>query len=94
MPFIGVDLTPMYGDGEKVDPKWACWDRLLMGLGPSPHNAVKMALIVEEIAKGDRHDTRLAIDGSEKNPFQWSSVRLNLPGTISYNPSIIWICKL
>jgi len=26
VPFTGVDLRPMYEEGEKVEPKWAYWD--------------------------------------------------------------------
>jgi hypothetical protein len=33
------------------------------------------------------------LDGKELNPFQWKSIRLNLPGTIGYNPSTTWISK-
>jgi hypothetical protein len=52
-----------------------------------------MALIVEEISKGDRRVTGKASDGQELNPFQWDSVRLNLPGCKEYDPGIVWCSK-
>ncbi len=57
-----------------------------MGFKPSPYNSIKTALVVEEVAKGDRR--------SESNPFQWDHVRLNLPGNADYDPSISWISKI
>lgn len=85
IPFTGVDLGPIYEDQDE-NARWACWDRNLMGFGPSPYNSIKMSLIAEEICKGDRHDP--------SNPFQWKAVRLNLPGSPGYDPSITWVSKL
>ena len=30
----------------------------------------------------------------KNNPFSWHSVRLNLPGTEGYDPTMSWIAKL
>jgi hypothetical protein len=38
--------------------------------------------------------TGKASDGWELNPFQWASVRLNLPGCKEYDPSISWCTKV
>ena len=92
-PYTGVDLSTLYDGPDEVGPRSAVWDRCLMGFAPSPYNCVKMALIVEEISKGDRRVTGKASDGRELNPFQWDSVRLNLPGCKEYDPGISWCSK-
>ena len=56
-----------------------------MGFKPSPYNSVRMQLISEEIIQGNRLD--------KENSFQWQDVRLNLPGTVEYNPNQSWISK-
>ena len=43
-------------------------------------------MIAEEVIRGDKADSM--------NPFQWNSVRLNLPGTSSYDPTTSWIAKV
>jgi hypothetical protein len=53
---------------------------------PSPYNLIKMALIAEEVIRGNRTDP--------SNPFHWEKVRLNLPGSAAYEPTISWICKI
>lgn len=93
VPYTGVDLRPLYEDGEEAEPKYAHWDRNLMGIKPSPYNSIKLALIAEEVCKGDRHETGVGADGRELNPFQWKSIRLNLPGP-GYDPSLSWVAKL
>jgi len=99
VPFTGVDMSGLGIDGSDAGvtqtlPRWACWDRNLMGFAASPYNSIKMALIVEEVVRGDRHETRLGANGAQLNPFQWASVRLNLPGQSGYDPTLSWICKL
>ena len=49
--------------------------------------------MAEEICKGDRTETRVGADGGELNPFQWHSIRLNMPGP-GYDPSLTWVAKL
>ena len=89
-PFTAVDLSCLRaGDG----PAWAVWDRNLMGFAASPYNSIKMALVAEEVCKGDRRDTRVGLDGKELNPFQWDRIELNLPGTEGYDPCVTWISK-
>jgi hypothetical protein len=53
VPFTGVQLLSLYNSPNKVGLRLAVWDRNLMGFAPSPYNSIKMALIVEEISKGD-----------------------------------------
>ncbi len=89
-PFTAVDLSSLRaGDG----PAWAVWDRNLMGFAASPYNSIKMALVAEEVCKGDLRDTRVGLDGKELNPFQWDRIELNLPGTEGYDPCASWIAK-
>jgi hypothetical protein len=94
IPFTGVDLTTLYERPEDAGLRYAVWDRNLMGFAPSPYNSIKVALIVEEIAKGDRHQwARASSNGGELNTFQWETVKLNLPGTREYDPCVSWISK-
>ena len=53
IPFTGVDLASLYNDLDEVGPRWAVWDRNLMGFAASPYNSIRMALVAEEICKGD-----------------------------------------
>ena len=64
-----------------------------MGFAPSPYNSVKMALIVEEVSKGNRWLSDKGCDGRDLNPFQWESVKWNLPGYKDYDPSVSWLTK-
>jgi hypothetical protein len=89
-PFTAVDLSCLRaGQG----PAWAVWDRILMGFAASPYNSIKMALMAEEVCKGNRLETGVGSDGKELNPFQWDHIELNLPGTEGYDPCLSWICK-
>ena len=94
VPFTGVDLSSLYEGSDEVGPRWAVWDRNLMGFAASPYNSIKMALVAEEICKGNRHEEGVGIDGKELNPFQWKLVRLNLPGSKEYNLCNSWVSKL
>jgi len=93
VPFTGVDLSRLYESPDDVGPRLAVWDRNLMGFSLSPYNSVKMALIAEEICKGDRRQTSTDCGGRERNPFQWETVKLNLPGYKGYDPCVSWITK-
>ena len=53
------------------------WNRLFMGMKPSPYNAVRSYYWAEEFAKGDLRDT--------SNPFGFDSFCLNLPGMEGYD---------
>ena len=93
-PYTGVDLRPIYGEGEEHDPRWAFWVRNLMGFAASPYNSVLMILIAEEICRGNRLERGISEYGLEENPFQWARVRLNLPGSPNYDPKLSWIAKV
>ena len=53
---------------------------LHFGGRPSPYLACQSQRLILELAKGDRHDP--------ENPWQWHTVRLNLPGDLEYDPSM------
>ena len=55
------------------------WERLFMGMKPSPYNAVRYFYWAEELARGNPEDST--------NPFHYSEVTLNLPGMESYDPT-------
>ena len=86
MDFAAIDLQPLQLDPTKYPHRWMCWCRNLMGFRSSPYNSVCMYLIAEEMIRGDRWDS--------SNPFHWESLKLNLPGTEAYNPTLPWIAQL
>jgi hypothetical protein len=57
-----------------------------MGLLNSPYVVVNMTHLADESAFGNRLDP--------SNPFQWSYVRLNLPGMSHYNSHLPWVARL
>ena len=65
----------------------------MMGFKPSPYNSVKVALLVEEVCKGDHLVMRAGLGGNKLKPFQWDCMRLNLPGP-GYDPTLSWVSKL
>lgn len=83
--FTGVDVSPLNLEVDGQRQRWLVWTKNLMGFRSSPYNSVKMYQIVEEVIRGDRRDP--------SNAFQWDHVKLNLPGTKDYDPSISWITK-
>ncbi len=92
-PYTGVDLSSLYDNPKEPGPRWAMWDRNFMGFAASPYDSIKMALVAEEICKGNCFKTGVGWDGKEINPFQWKGVHLNLPGTKDYDPCVTWISK-
>ena len=56
-----------------------------MGFWCSPYIATQSFAWSEEIVVGDLSDPN--------NPFAWNEIKLNLPGSDSYNPSMPWIYK-
>jgi hypothetical protein len=81
----GVDLThyfPQPGGGTL----WECWHRAAMGLTSSPYQACQGMGFAEEVIRGDRLDAT--------NIFWWDRVRMNLPGSKTYDPSQPWVSKV
>ena len=93
-PYTGLHIGDLFDEDteegaeilRKAGANWVHWGRCLMGFKPSPYNAIKTSLVVEEVVKGDRHN--------DENPFQWNHVRLNLPGDENYDPRVSWISKM
>jgi hypothetical protein len=82
-PYAGVDLTPYFGKNAKL--MWDRWGRCLMGFTPLLYNTVQSMGWAEEIIWGNQCDLSL--------PFHWDHVELNLPGSVSYDPSRPWVSK-
>ncbi len=55
-PYMGVDLSCLYEGPKKAGPRWAVWDRNLMGFAALPYNSIKMALVAKEVCKGNRFE--------------------------------------
>jgi hypothetical protein len=84
--FTGVNLSSLYDSPKEAKFRWAMWERSLMEFAASPYKSIKIALVVEEICKGNWLKMGLGMDRKVLNPFQWKYVKLNLPGTASYDP--------
>jgi hypothetical protein len=83
----GVDVTHFRGSWEKQDGLcWERWTRCAMGLKPSPYQTTQAMLFAEDVIRGDPE--------AEGNVFRWDSVRLNLPGSETYDPSLPWVYKV
>lgn len=84
-PYAGVDVSKILSNvgARKV---WKRWNRTLMGFKSSPYIACKLCGWAVDVARGDRSDPT--------NPFKWTGIRLNLPGSPDYDPTIPWVCKI
>ncbi len=71
-PLCGINVRPYLGS-TAGKTQWERWTRCMMGLCSSTYVAIKGTHLAEEMVFGNRHDL--------SNPFQWESVRLNLPGS-------------
>lgn len=80
-PYCGVDLSPYFDDATA----WELWTRCVMGLKTSPYGCIRMEMLGDEVAKG--------CYASPDNPFHFDEVRLNLPGSPSYDPTQPWVFK-
>jgi hypothetical protein len=79
----GINLTRFFGDGKVL---WERWTRAAMGLKSSPYPAVQAVMVAKEVVMGDPAD--------RKNAFRWDRVRMNLPGSKRYDPSLPWVSKV
>ncbi|KAL7574604.1 hypothetical protein ACA910_002958 [Epithemia clementina (nom. ined.)] len=92
-PYSGVDASPFRAELESnvsaplpADrPFWLRWERLFMRMTPSPYNAVTHFYLAEELARGSPTDP--------SNPCRFDEVRLNIPGSENYDPTLPWIMK-
>ena len=81
-PYAGVDLSWL---NPKGGSRWERWTRMAMGMRPSPFVTVRLFAWAMEFIQGDRHDPL--------NPFHWSKVILNCPGSPTYDPSMPKVYK-
>jgi hypothetical protein len=58
----------------------------MMGLRPSPYFTGQGTYYAEELVVGNHEDP--------SNPLHWATVRLNLPGSDTYTPSLPWVTRL
>ena len=86
--YCGVDLTPYFPEEIKSGKSkvWERWTRCLMGAKPSPYQAIRSMLWAEDIVRGNKDHP--------SNPFRWSNVNLNLPGSETYEPTLPWVAKM
>jgi hypothetical protein len=84
-PACGIDVRP-YLAPHATSTMWLRWVRCLMGLLNSPYVVVKCTHLADETAIGNRLEP--------DNPFQWTYVRLNIPGMLEYNPHLPWVSRL
>ena len=61
--YCGIDLTWMSEDGEAL---WECWNRMAMGMCPSPWVTIRLLMWMMEIVIGNPTDI--------SNPFRWDKV--------------------
>jgi hypothetical protein len=85
--YAGVDLTSYFTDnlGKGKDTFWVRWNRIAMGLRPSPFCAVQIMDWLDETVFGEHLD--------QDNVFRWDVVELNLPGMSQYSPVKPWVYK-
>ena len=55
-----------------------------MGTKSSPFQCVQGLAFAVEVIKGDRKN--------KTNVFRWEKVKLNLPGSLSFDPAAPWLC--
>ncbi len=56
-------MSSIYENEDEVGPRWVVRDRNLMEFAASPYNSIKIALVAEEVCRGDRHEQGLGKDG-------------------------------
>eukprot|EP00536_Pseudo-nitzschia_multiseries_P001613 jgi/Psemu1/3728/gm1.3728_g len=84
--FLDFPLHPDLNTASKGPPTVGVWMRNTMGLKLSPYNSVQGSLQAKQLVLGDPLDSY--------NPYSWSNICLNLPGTPDYDPRQPWIYKL
>jgi hypothetical protein len=57
-----------------------------MGFRPPPHQTTQATGWDKEVMMGDHLD--------DKNVFRWAEVRMNLPGSVLYDPRVQWVSKV
>jgi len=84
----GVDLS-LYFPDELIEGRrvlWERWTRCGMGFRSSPYNTIQAFLFAEEQIRGNPWDLG--------NVLHCDAIRLNLPGSLRYEPSQPWVSKV
>jgi hypothetical protein len=94
-PYAGVDFKPTkeaieaFNEARKEGPEFECdqerWERVFMGMRPSPFIVIQYLYLALEFAVGTRRD--------KGNPMRWDLLRLNLPGDCYFDPSLPFVMK-
>jgi hypothetical protein len=82
-------LAPLFDDKTVLDGNgklYERWERLFMGMKPSPYNAVRYFYLAEEFARGNPEDPKNAL-------LRYDKVVLNLPGADDFDPTLSMIMK-
>jgi hypothetical protein len=82
----GIDVQPYLGGPGRKRVPWMCWSRCVMGLRPLPYGCVRMEALADEIIRGDHTQPN--------NPFHFDALRLNLPGSSTYDPRLPRVSKI
>jgi hypothetical protein len=92
LKYSGVDVAPLVSflqegnySPSQTSAFWVRWNRLFMGMKPSPYNSVRYYYWGEEFVRGDPS----AVD----NPMRYDRVILNLPCTETYDPCLPKVMK-
>jgi len=85
-PFCGVDVSRFTNDKKHPDTHWMQWNRMFMGFRASPYYAVKPFSWGLDVVRGNHKD--------QNNAFAFDSIRINLPGSETYTPTLPWISKM
>jgi hypothetical protein len=87
--FSGIDLSPfkdLLGFSHISNKDFQIrWERCWMGFTPSPYYAVRFYYWAEEFCRGNRTEFL--------NPLRWDEVRLNLPGSETFDPTLPRVMK-
>jgi hypothetical protein len=77
--YAGANLTSYFTDdlGKGKDTFWVRWNRIAMGLRPSPFCAVQIMAWLDETVFGEHLD--------QDNVFRWDVVELSFPGMPQYS---------
>ena len=82
-----TDLTQLFPElADENGDVFGCWNRCAMGITFSSYACVQVSLRLKWKILGDRYNPN--------NPYQWSRVELNIPGTPSYDQTKSWIMKI
>ena len=84
--YLGARYITTQPEGEIEPETFLRFTGLPFGGRPCPFNACQGQARILELCEGDRHE--------ETNPFQWECVRLNLPTSKTWDPSMPRVMKL